>query len=145
MRRRGYTLLWAAFGLFSVLFAYTDGWAYVCNDTAPDICHINVPMGPNVDDDFDLEIGAAFAAVAVVWGIFRYRRPLGPSDFVVYALLLLMQALLLTDIQYGSIAVTVTRDYNAVLFMWVLCYGMLCIGTVGHAVAALRRRLRPRQ
>ncbi len=85
--RRYYTLLWAAYGLFSLLFGYTRGLAYLCNDVEPDrICYINqLTAGAYADENYCISFGVVLSVLAVAWGIIYYRLALNRTTSLLAA------------------------------------------------------------
>lgn len=127
-----FLLLWLALGALSVAFAFTDGLAYT---GIPSIRHVRELQSSGGDDDLCVEVGAAFAVVATIFGAARARRPFGAVDVAAHAALVALQATYLLLIEAGSIAETLARDRNGVLAGWLLAYAALAGGV---ALAATR-------
>lgn len=148
LARKLFPLLWVSYGLLSVLFGFTNGLALDCGgDIGPvgKVCHTDQLMDTAANDDLVILVGVVFGAIGAVWGLFRIRLAFGVTDWIVYAILLLLQAIFLGLTDEGSVSYTIAADHNAVLSLWVLAYSMLWVMVMMGAVAVLLRQRQPVQ
>jgi len=119
-------ILWLLLAVFSYLFFYTQGLAYSDSDSVSGISYVNELQSSGGDDNICIEIGVAFAIIALLWGFLRYRAQSGLADFTINAVLIGLQMLYILSIEAGSVIDTIVLGKNFILMLWVLTYAALC-------------------
>lgn len=124
--------LWALYAVLSFLYLFTKGLALDCNGDGKQICYVRDFNDIASDDDlFLIPPGIVFGSCGMAWGLFREDKATGIADFVVYALLLLLQLMLLIMAEAApftsTFSDTITLTHNLVVLGWTLSYAMLWI------------------
>lgn len=132
-----FLLLWFVLGWASYAFGETPGfvWGWLGDRMvyAPDISN----NGP--DDHFNVQLGQFWAALALVWGAFRFRSRFGSGDLLVYGSLLALEGFFAFAFVDGGLLDTVIIARNVPLAVLLLAYASLwaawfCGAWLGRAV-----------
>lgn len=140
--RRVFAWLWALYGVLGFLYFFTKGLAVDCNGDGKEICYVSDFNGVAQDDYlFLIPPGIIFGACGVAWGLRRWANAPGVADFVVYALLLLLQAFCLLMAEMppftDTFADTIRLTHNVIVLAWSLAYAMLWIMFIAGTVTWL--------